>query len=112
LKIAPGNGLIGIMSATISALKKATRIDARQAASAAAAYFKELYPNVVSFSLEEVELSEDGSHWLITLSFEIPANPRLGGVLVQFQPPKTKFKVFKVDAKTGKVVAMKIRKLE
>jgi hypothetical protein len=96
----------------MSAPKKAARIDARQAASAAAAYFKELYPNVVSFSLEEVELSEDGSHWLITLSFEIPANPHLGNVLVQFQAPKTKFKVFKVDAKTGKVVAMKIRKLE
>ena len=100
------------MSTTMSAPKKSARIDARQAASAAAAYFKELYPNVVSFSLEEVELSEDGSHWLITLSFEIPANPRLGGVLVQFQPPKTKFKVFKVEAKTGKVVAMNIRKLE
>lgn len=100
------------MPAITTTSKKAVRIDARAAASSAAAYFKELYPNVVSFSLEEVELSEDGSHWLITLSFEIPANPRLGGVLVQFQPPKTKFKVFKVDAKTGKVVAMKIRKLE
>jgi len=96
----------------MSAQKKAVRIDARQAASAAAAYFKELYPNVVSFSLEEVELSEDGSHWLITLSFEITANPGLSVTLLSFQPPKTKFKVFKVDAKTGKVIAMKIRKLE
>jgi hypothetical protein len=100
------------MSTAMSAPKRAVRIDARQAASAAAAYFKELYPTVTAFSLEEVELSEDGTHWLITLSFEIPANPRLGGVLVQFQPPKTKFKVFKVEAKTGKVVAMNIRKLE
>jgi len=100
------------MAATISTPKKAIRIDARQAASAAAAYFRDLYSNVASFSLEEVEFSEHEHCWLITLSFEIPANPRLGGVLVQFQPPKTKFKVFKVDAKTGRVVAMKIRKLE
>jgi hypothetical protein len=98
------------MSATLSAPKKAVRIDARQAATAAADYFKELYPNVISFSLEEVELSEDGIHWLITLSFEIP--PGRNNVMAAFQPPKTKFKVFKVDAKTGKVIAMKIRKLE
>jgi len=99
------------MSVTLSAPKKTVRIDARQAASAAAAYFKELYPTVISFSLEEVELSEDGSHWLITLSFDINTNPGLGA-LMAFQPPKTKFKVFKVDAKTGRVIAMKIRKLE
>jgi hypothetical protein len=89
------------------------KIDARAAAQAGAAYFKELYPDVTAFSLEEVELSEDGNHWLITLSFELPAGPVQGlGLLPTFQPPKTKFKVFKVDAKTGKVVAMKIRKLE
>jgi hypothetical protein len=100
------------MSATLSTPKKAAKIDARQAANAAAAYFKELYPNVISFSLEEVELSEDGSHWLITLSFEIPTTNSLSMALLPFQPPKTKFKVFKVDAKTGRVIAMKIRKLE
>ena len=102
------------MSTTLSAPKKTERIDARTAASAAAAYFKELYPNVISFSLEEVELSEDGSHWLITLSFEIPAGlgSGFGSVMIALQPPKTKFKVFKVDAKTGTVIAMKIRKLE
>lgn len=96
----------------ITTTSKKPKVDARVAASAAAAYFKELYPNVTAFSLEEVELSEDGTHWMITLSFDIPANPRLGSVLAQFQPPKTKFKVFKVDAKTGRVIAMKIRKLE
>ena len=100
------------MPATVPVQKRSPRIDARAAANAAAAYFKDLYPNLKSFSLEEVELSEDGNHWLITLSFEIRETPHLGNVLTQFQPPKTKFKVFKVDAKTGKVVAMKIRKLE
>lgn len=86
------------------------KVDARAAANAAAEYFKELYPTVTAFSLEEVELSEDGTHWLITLSFEIPHTQSLG--IMAFQPPRTKFKVFKVDAKTGRVMAMKIRKLE
>lgn len=98
------------MSVTITAPRKAAKIDARTAASAAAAYLKELYSNVFSISLEEVELSEDGSYWSITLSFEIPAGA--GNVLAAFQPPKTKFKVFTVDAKTGRVTAMKIRKLD
>ena len=92
----------------ITTVPKKTKIDARDAANAAAEYFKELYPTVTAFSLEEVELSEDGTHWLITLSFEIP----ITNSLMAFQPPRTKFKVFKVDAKSGRVVAMKIRKLE
>jgi hypothetical protein len=96
------------MPATATAAKK-PKIDARAAANAAAAYFKELYPNVAAFGLEEVELSEDGSHWLITLSFEfLPSQSNRF-----FLPaPKMKFKVFTVDSKTGKVVAMKIRRLE
>lgn len=100
------------MPAIAPSQRKSPKIDARAAANAAAAYFKELYSNVTSFSLEEVELSDDGNYWLITLSFEIPAPPDVNNVFAAFQPPKAKFKVFKVDAKTGKVVAMKIRKLE
>jgi hypothetical protein len=92
-----------------TAVPRKPRIDAPAAANAAAAYFKELYPTVRAFSLEEVELSEDGAHWLITLSFEIaPSNT----VVLPFQPPRTKFKVFTVDAKTGEVLKMRIRKLE
>jgi hypothetical protein len=87
------------------------KIDARAAAQAAAAYFKELYSSVKGFSLEEVELSDDGDYWLITLSFEIPPDPVLGQVF-SFQAPRTKYKVFKVDSKSGRVLAMKIRKLE
>jgi hypothetical protein len=97
---------------TLATAPKKLKVDARMAASAAAAYFMGLYPSAKSFSLEEVELAEDGNHWLITLSFEILATLPSSNVVLPFQPPKTKFKVFKVDAKTGKVVAMKIRKLE
>lgn len=88
-----------------------TRIDARAAANAAARYFRQLYPNVSSCSLEEVELSEDDRYWLITLGFEVSAKAG-GGIPLLLQPPKTKFKVFKVNAQTGEVVSMRIRKLE
>ena|SRR5437899_6632010 len=91
--------------------KKTRAIDARTAAQAAAAYLQDLYPSVTAFGLEEVELSDDGNHWQITLSFEVGQKP-WGTVAFPFQPPKTKFKVFRVDAKTGEVVSMRIRKLE
>jgi len=98
----------------ITSVPRKPKVDARTAANAAATYFRDLYPTVTAFSLEEVELSEDGTHWLITLSFEIGPSQGLtqGLSILPFQPPRTKFKVFKVDAKTGKVIAMKIRKLE
>ena len=99
------------MPANTTVLRK-PKVDARSAATAAAAYFKGLYPTVSAFSLEEVELSEDGTHWLIRLSFEIGPSHGLGVLPTPFQPPRTKFKVFKVDAKTGRGIAMKIRKLE
>jgi len=100
------------MSAATTIPPRPPKIDARAAAQAAAAYFKDLYPNVEAYSLEEVELSEDRNYWLITLSFEIPSSSSSDSVMMQFRPPKTKFKVFKVDAKNARVMAMKIRNLE
>jgi hypothetical protein len=98
--------------AAIEIPPRTSKIDARAAAQAAAAYFRELYPIATASSLEEVELSEDGKRWLITLSFEMSAADGPAGIIAPFLPPKTKFKVFAVDAKSGKVVSMKIRKLE
>jgi hypothetical protein len=89
-------------------------VDAKKAAQLASKYFKSLLPEVSDFSLEEVELSEDGNFWLITLGFTakkselVPAN---SFATLLGTPPRTKFKVFKVDARTGKVVSMKIRAL-
>lgn len=100
---------------------KRPRIDVQQAAEAAVGYFQKFFPNVSGFSLEEVELSEDEKYWLITLSFEIPddgkprnplAKPGVMNVRDLFGLPKAKYKVFKIDARTGKVIAMKIRAVE
>lgn len=83
------------------------RISVEKAAQAARLYFSRLFPTVRNFSLEEVELSDDGKYWMITLGYTTTtADERETWTL-----PKTKFKVFKVDAMTGNVLSMKIRSL-
>ncbi|HEX3799917.1 MAG TPA: hypothetical protein VH413_14580 [Verrucomicrobiae bacterium] len=103
----------------ISVKSQPNLLDVRQAAKSAMEYSQALFPTAINFSLEEAELSEDEKYWLITLGFETPnGKPKvaksnhinlesllLGG-------PKAKYKIFKVDATTGKVVSMKIRAME
>lgn len=91
-------------------------LDAKEAARAAAEYFADLYASVDptadpnSLRLEEVEVTENGRYWMITLSFrerfEQAFNPLGGGYRDR------QYKVFKVDAKTGEVRSMKIRHVE
>ena len=59
-----------------------------------------------SLTLEEVELSEDEKHWLITLGF------RESRGLTPFDQGSQKYKLFTVDAITGQVRAMKMRLVE
>jgi hypothetical protein len=81
-------------------------IDVKQAAQSASNFIAGLYSNetISDVRLEEVELSEDGKHWLITLSFPLPAS--LG---VMYLGGARQYKLFKVDANTGEVLSMKIR---
>lgn len=95
------------------------KFDAKQAAMLALEYFNELFPNtaVSNVALEEVEFLEEENCWLITLGFDesvrIKSSP-LSPAAHLFSSPATtrKFKIFKVNAKTGKVISMKIRKLD
>lgn len=96
------------------------KLEAKQAATLALEYFKELFPNATgsNVTLEEVELLEDENCWLITLGFDEP--PRTRTSAAEISPinksfadifgkssPTKRFKVFKVDARTGKVISMK-----
>jgi hypothetical protein len=83
-------------------------IDVKQAAQSASNFIVGLYANetVSDVRLEEVELSEDGKYWLITLSFPAPSN--LGRIILG---TNRQYKIFKVDADTGAVVSMKIREV-
>jgi hypothetical protein len=99
------------------------RLDAKQAAKLALEYFHELFPNAVlsNVALEEVEFLEDENCWLITLGFDESPRPRTQSAIQANKSlenlfgaplPVRKFKIFKVNAKTGNVISMKIRKLD
>jgi hypothetical protein len=82
------------------------------------AYFSKLYPKLVTganLMLEEVEESEDGSYWLVTLGYDMQRHAASfpGGLKGVFGPEVDRnYKVFKVDAKTGRIVSMKIRSIK
>ena len=88
------------------------RIAARTAATASATYLAEIVDIPKSKSrIEEVELTDDGRYWLITLSFDVPVelNPSMGTTLATVG--ERQYKVFKVDARSGEVLSMKIREI-
>jgi len=84
-------------------------LDVKEAAQRASEYFAGLYAEegLSNVQLEEVELTDDGKYWLITLSY--PVKPELASLNFNY---KRKYKVFKIDRKTGEVKSMKIRKVE
>ena len=87
-------------------IKEKKRIAAKDAAVKASQYFTEIVGPRASIVVEEVELSESGSYWLITLGY---GEPSLGRLTLY---PERAFKIFKVDAYTGDVLSMKIREVE
>ncbi|MEN3333678.1 MAG: hypothetical protein V7641_3043 [Blastocatellia bacterium] len=90
-------------------------LDVREAARKAAEYFASLYDanTYADLQLEEVELTEDEKYWLITLSYAY-ADPMSSAISTVLKIPSSKprkYKQFKIDAATGKVQAMTIRKV-
>jgi len=92
-------------------------IDVKTAVKAAQSYFQSLQDAISDrlkdLRLEEIELSEDGRFWLITLGFDVLENDKSPLETLSVLPPATKYrreyKLLKVDAETGEVAAMKIR---
>ena len=87
-------------------------LDVQGAVRAALGYFNLIFPSRglrerLQADVEEIEMSKDGRYWLVTLGYDAPVriNSRLPDFL---QVPRRKYKVFKVDAKSGAVVAMKM----
>ena len=80
-------------------------ITAKTATINAKKYFEEL-TGINKMSLEEVELSEDGRYWFITLGYDDLSE----GLLLTIVQRK-KYKVFKVNADSGQVISMKIRQV-
>lgn len=88
------------------------RIDVRAAVLAAKNYLQSLQGlleyQIKDLRLEEVELSEDRKYWLITLGFITTTGEEEESF---FLKKNRDYKVFKINAETGKVESMKIREL-
>lgn len=84
-------------------------LDAKKAVEIAFAYFRELFgaklakPNLM---LEELEETEDGKHWLVTLGYDVASRRKVENV---FGGPLREYKTFTIDARSGRVTAAKIR---
>ena len=80
------------------------KITAKEAAQIAANYYRDVSGDNNAVSVAEVELSDDGRFWLITLAHQVQSNP------VSFEI-KQAYKEFKINAATGEVLSMKIKKI-
>jgi hypothetical protein len=82
-------------------------VDGKQVVAKAMEYVKAVYESsqVADLMLEEVERSEDGKHWLVTLGFTPHESGAVGSAF------ERTFKVLKIVAETGEVLSMKTRKL-
>ena len=97
-------------------------VDVTSAIKAASSYFQKIDQALSNeppenLRLEEVEKTEDERHWLVTLGYDAPSKVPYVPTLF---PPRTpqpeceysrEYKLFRVNAETGDVEAMKIRKI-
>ncbi len=94
-----------------TALRKKRGMDVKQATRIAMHYLFELMPALrnQNVMLEEVEQSDDGRYWLITLGYDSVSR---AAVVLGLRGQAREYKTFKVDANTGEVLSMKIRAID
>ena len=90
-----------------------TKVDVHTAVKAAIQFFEKSFSvmPLLNVQLEEVDRTDDGKLWLITLGYDDPAiskTPSSLDVLTRPRPLR-KYKVVHVDAQTGNGVAIKNR---
>ena len=84
-------------------------IDVKEATQKVKEYLVSFFPEAEKVQLEEVELTDDKSHWHITLSYEGMSHSVASSLLVG---KSVRYKIFKLDAESGEVVSMKIRDIK
>jgi hypothetical protein len=103
----------GVMEPPIPVTAASGYLDVKQAVRAAFSAFSEFFPSLkdANVLLEEVEESEDGKCWQITIGYD--AKHKLSGVHAMFGPQDYRvYKSFKIDKTTGKILHMKIRSVK
>ena len=89
-------------------------IDVKNAVKTSRDYITGLYSGeeILDLSLEEVESSEDGKYWLVTLGFTKQMAQPLNPMEAMTGPKFSRvYKEIKVDTKSGEVCSMKIHKM-
>jgi len=84
-------------------------IDVKEATQKVKEYLVSFFPEAEKVQLEEVELTDDKSHWYITLSYEGMSHSVASSLLVG---KSVRYKIFKLDAESGEVISMKIRDIK
>jgi len=84
-------------------------INVKEATDKAKEYLVSFFPDAENVQLEEVEMTEDKAHWFVTISYEGVSNSVASSLLVG---KTVLYKIFKIDAKVGKVISMKIRNIK
>jgi hypothetical protein len=89
-------------------------IDVKQAVSIAISNLNGLYPDteLAEIMLEEVELSSDGKHWLVTIGFDRPKKYTRAAVGFFPFPVATTERVYKtitISSDQGQFVSMRMR---
>jgi len=79
-------------------------ISVKAAVEAVMQFLREVYSNtaLLAVRLEEIELDEKRTEWLVTMSLAIPSG-------IVMLPNQRELKRFRVDAGTGQVKSMRIR---
>lgn len=88
--------------------KAPKRISPKEAANEALKYFIDLTGSSSGVALEEIELSDDGKRWNLTLSLS-ESTPFMYASITNSMAKS--YKAFVVDAYTGEIISMKIRKV-
>lgn len=90
-------------------------ISIEEAVKAARDFASKLYSEgeLKDLRVEEIESSEDDNKWFVTLGWVEPAVQQLGGFAglanARIEPLPRVYKVFTIDAETGRVESMKMR---
>ncbi|MCI0365122.1 MAG: hypothetical protein L0Y44_04885 [Phycisphaerales bacterium] len=86
-------------------------IEVKQAVERARQYSKELLGDQYATSLEEVELSDDGRWWFVTLGYHGRNNQKSVSLALGLPETPDFYKIFEINRDTGDVRAMKIRQV-
>jgi hypothetical protein len=85
-------------------------ITVKEAVKNATLFFAEVFPNATDVRLEEVELSDEGPWWNVTLSFPGPSPTSAIASVLGGQQGRI-YKLVKIDAESGEPKGILIRKL-